>query len=280
MKREKRYKGLFIILMASILGSCSLERDLSKTFLEKRTSISILLIKPDVVFKTNNKIWEIKNFDQMSNNSQESALWENSLFLKQIDDSMFFDKYFTALSTQLKYLNINVYGLDQITEFMSQPGTLYQVSVAQIEIEEDVFPYHVEETFDDSVVYFEDFSLNTISVNNWYEIHKLNDTQAVNNLLYASHYLMDQIEGQFAENVFTGEVKYNYNLFPMEMNSIYSFAELLGAKYAGYIFDYLINEYVFRNFPENQRPGVYMHYDLDYHNLTPAGNDRFIFMKE
>lgn len=216
----------------------------------------------------------------MSNSRQEQALIENSMFLKQIDDSLFLDSYFTALTAELKSFGINVFVMDQLTDFMAQTGSLYQVSVAQIEIEEDIFQYHVEETFDDTVVYFEDFNLNTVNINNWYEINKLNDSQAVNNLLYTSHYVMDQIEGQFAENIFTGEIKYKYNLFPMETSSIYSLAEVLGRKYAGYIFDYLINEYVFRNFPQSQRPGVYMHFDPNYNTLGPAGNDRFIFIQE
>ncbi len=216
----------------------------------------------------------------MSNSRQEQALIENSLFLKQIDDSLFLDGYFAAFTAELKTFGINVFAMDQLTDFMAQTGALYQISVAQIELEEDIFPYHVEETFDDTVVYFEDFNLNTVNINNWYEINKLNDSQAVNNLLYASHYLMDQIEGQFAENIFTGDIKYKYNLLPMDSNSIYSLAEVLGQKYAGYIFDYLINEYVFRNFPKNQRPGVYLHFDPNFRTLTPAGTDRFIFMKE
>jgi len=269
-----------MMLIVLAMGSCSLERDLSKTFLEKRENISILLSKPDFVFKTNSNSRNIENFDKMSNSRQEQALIENSLFLKQIDDSIFLEKYFTSLIAGLNSFGINVFEMDQLTAFMDQTGTLYQVSVAQIEIEEDIFPYHVEETFDDTVVYFEDFELNLVNINNWYEIHKLNDAQAVNTLLYASHYVMDQIEGQFAENIFTGEIKYKYNLFPMETSSIYDLAEVLGQKYAGYIFDYLINEFVFRNFPENQRPGVYMHYDPNYNTLTPAGSDRFIFMEE
>ena len=280
MKRLKHFLGIFLVFTTVTLGSCTLERSLSKAFLEKRETISILLIKPDFTFKTNKKSWEIKGFDQMSNSRQEQALIENSLFLKQIDDSLFLEKYFTALTTGLKSFGINVFVMEQLTDFMAQTGALYQVSVAQIEIEEDTFPYHVEETFDDTVVYFEDFSLNTVNINNWYEINKLNDSQAANHLLYASHYVMDQIEGQFAENIFTGEVKYKYNLYPIDANSIYEFAGMLGEKYAEYIFDYLINEFVFRNFPENQRPGVYMHYDHEYRILTPAGSDRFIFMQE
>jgi len=280
LKIPKLFRGLFMMLIVLAMGSCSLERDLSKTFLEKRDNISILLSKPDFVFKTNSNSRNIENFDKMSNSRQEQALIENSLFLKQIDDSIFLEKYFTALIAGLNSFGINVFEMDQLTSFMDQTGTLYQVSVAQIEIEEDIFPYHVEETFDDTVVYFEDFELNLVNINNWYEIHKLNDAQAVNTLLYASHYVMDQIEGQFAENIFTGEIKYKYNLFPIDTTSIYEFAGMLGEKYAGYIFDYLINEYVFRNFPENQRPGVYMHFDPNYNTLTPAGNERFIFMKE
>jgi len=280
LKSKKQVRNFLLFLMIIVLGSCSLERDLSKAFLEKHDSISVLLIQPDFVYKTNKKTWEIKGFDQLSSLQQDSALFVNSTFLKEIDDSVFMDKYFTALVAELKNYGITIYNQEQLTDFMASEGTAYQVSVVQIELEEDIYPYHVEDSFDDTAVYFEDFNLNTVNINNWFEISKLNDTKAVNNLLYASHYLMDEIEGQFVKNIFTGEIKYKYNLFPIDTNGIYVMAELLGTKYAGYIFDYLLNEFVFRNFPENQRPEVYLHYNRNSRTLTPAGDDRFIFMKE
>jgi hypothetical protein len=90
---------------------------------------------------------------------------------------------------------------------------------------------------------------------------------------------MDALEGRFVHNIFTGEVKFKYDLTPMDMDQIYQLAEILGKKYAGYIFDYILNEYVYRNIGNGIRPKSYFHYDKDLKSLYPAGEDRFIFME-
>jgi len=156
----------------------------------------------------------------------------------------------------------------------------YQVTVVQLEIEEDIFPYRAEGVFDDTMAYYEDFDLNRVSVNNWYEISKLNDPEAPNHLLYASHYITDNLQGRFVKNVFTGEVKFNYDYDPVTVEKIYEFAAGLGEKYAEYVFDYLLNEYIYRHAPDDKKPGVYYHYDHRLKNLYPAGDDRFIFMQQ
>ncbi len=58
--------------------------------------------------------------------------------------------------------------------------------------------------------------------------------------LFTSHFIMDALEGRFVKNIFTGEVKFKYDLTPVEADQIYQLVEILGEKYAGYIFDYLL----------------------------------------
>lgn len=254
-----------------------MERKLASDFLYIKDSISVLIIPPDQIFKTNVKTWEIENFDEMVEWEQDSVLYENSLFLKDINDSVFFQQYFSSLQKSLHEFGLNVFYQDQIIDFMGVNTTAYQIAVAQLEIEEDIYPYRAEEIFDDTVAYYEDFFLNNVNINSWYEITKLNDPLAVNNLLFVSHFVMDALEGQFVNNIFTGEVKFKYDLTPMDVDQIYQLAEILGEKYAGYIFDYLLNEYVHRNMG-NVRPKTYFHYDKQFKSLYPAGDERFIFM--
>ncbi len=255
-----------------------MERKIANDFLNIKDSLSVLIIPPDYIYKTNAKTWEIENFDDLSERVQDSILYDNSLFIKDVDDSIFFEKYFSGLQNGLINLGFRIFSQDQIVDFMSARGIAFQVAVVQFELEEDIYPYRAEEIFDDTVAYYEDFNLNTVNVNNWYEITKLNDPLAINNLLYASHYVMDELEGRFANNIFTGEVKFKYNLTPMDVDKIYNLAEVLGEKYAGYVFDYILNEYVHRNISNNIRPKTYFHYDPQIKALYPAGDDRFIFI--
>ena len=263
-----------------MFASCTVERKIANDFLYIKDSLSVLIIPPDYVFKTNAKTWEIEDFGELDEWAQSDSLYENSLFLKEVDDSVFFERYFTNLQNELKSLGVNVYYSEQIIDFIGVKTPAYQVAIVQLELEEDIYQHREEEVFDDTVVYYEDFMLNTVNVNNWYEITKLNDPLAVNNLLFASHYVMDEMEGRFVKNIFTGEVNFKFDITPMDVDKIYQLAEVLGEKYAGYIFDYMLNEYVHRNLGNNLRPKNYFHYDAQIKALYPAGDDRFIFMEQ
>jgi hypothetical protein len=270
---------IFILALISVFSSCTVERKLAQDFIYTKDSISVLIIPPDLIYKSNVKTWEIEDFDELEVWEQDAILFDSSLFIKDVNDSIFFKKYFTSLQTELWDYGLNVFHEDELIDFMAVNTPAYQVAVAQVEIEEDIYPYRAEEVFDDTVAYYEDFYLNNVNINSWYEITKLNDPLAVNNLLYASHFVMDALEGRFVHNIFTGEVKFKYDLTPMDMDQIYQLAEILGKKYAGYIFDYILNEYVYRNIGNGIRPKTYFHYDKELKSLYPAGEDRFIFME-
>jgi hypothetical protein len=93
-------------------------------------------------------------------------------------------------------------------------------------------------------------------------------------------YAMDGLDGRFLQNLFTGEVKFHYNLYPIEVEDIYTLAAMLGEKYAGYIYDYMLNEYIYRNFPQGQRPKSFYTFNPQTKVISPAKDDRFIFMEK
>lgn len=271
---------MVLIVSALTLHSCSVEKRLAEEFLNNRDSIALYLIRPEVVFKTNLKSWQIEDFEQMMVSEKDSALFANSLFLKEIDDTLLLNRFFNSFSSELMRLNLQPFDQENLHGFLSSDKKAYQVALVQVELEEDVYPYRAEEIFYDSVLFFEDFLLNTVNINSWFDISKLNDPSANNNLLYASHYVMDQIEGRFVNNLFTREVKYKYNLFPMKTENVYALALVLGKTYAGYVFDYLMNEYVFRNFSPGKKPKVFLHFDPETGKVYPAGDERFTFLRE
>lgn len=265
--------------MAFFAASCSLERKLAKEFVESRDSLAVMLFMPDYIFKTNNKAWEVENIDQLTDAQKDSALFQNSLYLKEIDDNFLVSRYENALQTGLLRYGIIVYTEDQLLDFLAVGHKAYKIMIAQLELEEDIYPYRAEEIFFDSVLFFEDFELNRVNLNSWFEIARMNDPEADDHLLYASHYAMDGLDGRFMQNLFTGEVKFHYNLYPMKTEDIYTLAAMLGEKYAGYIYDYMLNEYIYRNFPQGERPKSYYTFNPQTRVISPARDDRFIFMQ-
>jgi hypothetical protein len=277
--KQKLFSIFITLIVVVAFSSCSLERKLAKQFVENRDTIAVLLIPPDFLFKANLKTWSAGDIDQLDPQEQDALLYDSSKFIKHIVDSVFIGRYMNALQAELARYGIQTYTQDELLEFMSLENTAYQVSLAQLEVEEGIYEYRAQEVFD-TTMYYEDFLLDQLSLNSWFEISKLNDQIGVNNVLYASDFVTEGLEGRFTSNIFTGEVRFKYNIFPLEMEDIYTLAAISGERYAGYVFDYIMNRYIFLNFPSGQQPSTYLRYDLDSKVFYPAYEDRFIFLEE
>jgi hypothetical protein len=278
-----KHKFSSVILWVSLLAamaSCSTERKIAKEFLQQRDSISVLLIPPDYLFKTNLNAHLIEGSDELDAAEKDRVLLDSSRFLRFVDDTMIMARYYSAMESTLRKYGIYTYRQDEIVEFMETGKMAYQVANVQLEIEESIYPYRAQDVFQDTVVFYEDFDLDRVSINSWFEISKLNDAGAVNNVLYASDFVTDELEGRFVSNIFTGEVKFKYNMYPLETEDIYSLAARAGQRYAGYIFDYIMNQYIYFGFPQGRQPATYLTYDHDARLLYPASDNRFIFLDE
>ncbi|MCF8367042.1 MAG: hypothetical protein K9H16_14730 [Bacteroidales bacterium] len=278
-------KGTFLSVFISIIllffaTSCSIERKLAKEFVKQHDSISVLLIPPAYVFKTNLNAFLIEGYDKLSDEEQQKQLYDSSRFLQALEDTLIISRFFSELETALRKYGIYTYTHDEVVEFMSKKNPAYQVTLAQMELEEDIYPYRAQEVFFDTVLFYEDFDLYKMGLNTWFEISKLNDPKAVNNILYASDFVTDELEGRFTSNIFTGEVKFKYNIFPLETEDVYTLAASAGERYAGYIFDYIMNQYIFFNFPDGNIPDIFLSYDHESGMLFPAGDRRFLFLDE
>jgi hypothetical protein len=273
---------IFLVIMPIIFAttSCSLERKLAREFIQNNDSLSVLLFPPDYLFKTNLKTWKIKNSSSISDEDFKSALFDSSLFLKEIDDQMLISNYILALKAGLANYGMNIYTSEKIVDFFTKRTEAFQVAIVQMEIEEDVYPFRAEETFYDSILYYEDFLLEMITLSSWFEISKFNDTVLKHNILFASDYVMDGLEGRFVSNVFTGNVSFRYNYEPISIEHIYTLAKMLGQRHARYIFDFLMNRYIFNALPPGRQATIYFTFDPATGNLAPAGNNRFIFLEE
>lgn len=278
---KRRFTFLLLISSAlTLLSSCSVERKLANDFLKHRDSLSVMIIAPDYLFKTNLKTYAVKDFDKLNAQAQQQIQYDSSLFVQQISDSILIQNYITSLIETLKEYGIKAMNQQQLPDFLTSGGRAWQMSIVQLELEESLMPYRAQETFDDTVLYFEDFELQKASLNSWFEIIKMNHHQDASEVLYASHYFADELDGRFANNIFTGEVTFRYNLTPLEVDDIYLLASEAGATYAGYIFDYLMNAYILQNLPSNQTIRSWLHYDRNSNTIHPAGDQRFIFLDE
>ncbi len=232
-------------------------------------------MSPDFVYKTNLKVGDIPGIESLNEYVKDSLLIDKSLYLQYISDSVLLSRYLSSMVNELIEYGINVYTEDNIDTFLQLKEPYYMFNIAQIELEEYIVPIEEKEVFDDTTIFFKTFKLNAVSINSWFEVTRMNTEGNKRKVLYASHYVFDYLKGRFRKHVLTGDVGFKYDQKEIDLEDIYSLADELGKKYAGYIFDYLINEKIKEKLPEGTKSDKYYHYDRKTRTLKQAYKERF-----
>lgn len=268
-----------IFLSVVILTSCYPEYKLAKSYIDSEQDHSIMILPIDYLFKTNLKVDEIKDTTGMSEWEIDSVLMANSMFLKDISDSIFLETFINSLIREFEQLGFNVYTENYIDSFLFFQTPAYIFNIAQLELEEHSFEFEDSELIR-GIEYYKKLQLDAITINTWLEISTLNSDEEGRELFFADETIADIVDGHFGENLFTGQVKYNYRIVNMDEEIIYRYCELLGRRYAGYTYDYIMNEYVKQHFPSNKKLRFYMHYNRENKTLDTTVEDRFVEMEE
>ncbi len=248
--------GLFLL---GILSSCSIERKLAREYVQSNSKGAILLFTPEYVFKNSLKEEEIKDAKQYSKDQLDSMLFEQSQFLQYLEDSLFLVKLVNQYIVDLKGFGYDIYTQDYIDLFMEVDTSSWVINMAQIEVEEYIYPYEFEEMVGYET-YAVSIDLDAVNCNAWFEINPVNRPQK-QKVLFATHYITDDLYGQFRQNVLSGKVKFEYSIDSLHMEDIYEFAEVLGGQYAFYTLNYLMNRFIDEQIiDENYKP-EYLQYD-------------------
>jgi hypothetical protein len=268
------------ILVVFIMGACSAERELARSYLENTDRIELLVLEPEFVFKSSLKQYEVEGAETMDQYMLDSILLGESLFLQFISDSIFLETYTSAYIEEMRSLNYIVFTGTEMDTFLTVEEPEFIITIAQVELEEYVLPIRDEELVYE-YLFYKEIDLNAVSINSWFELTRINaDEELDKEILFASHYILDEFEGDFKYYPFTGEIQYAYKIDSLLVSDIYGLAGYLGQKYAGFTNDYLMNTYVYRNLPEDERPKYYFQYNREKNALVPTEDDRFILMDD
>lgn len=269
---------LLLSSVALMLFSCYPEYKLGKAFIESKPDISILVLTTDYVFKTNLKHNQATDTTGMTQARIDSARLAESRFLKEISDSAFLESFINSMITEFGKLGIKVY-VNSTDSFLFLPSPAYILNLAQIEIEEFTLDHKDSEVFEE-VTYYKTIPANAVSINTWFELSWLNPKKEGRKVFYASETISDIVDGYFSQNLMTGQVYYKYELTELDNEIIYRFCDVLGKRYAGYTFDYLMNLYIMQNFPPDAKRQYYMRYDRMYKLLEPTRDARFEILED
>ncbi len=261
----------FLLLL---LSGCMPERKLAVSFIENDTALAFLVIKPDFLYKTNLKEYEINGYDSLSDWQKDSLLMDKSLFLKNINDSILISGFTENFTKGLQSYGIKVYP-SSLTDTFLLPGHMsYIANIAQMSLEEYVHPFTTDQVVSDEIVTIKDVDLNALNYNIWLELGKLNSDKK-NIVLFASDYLLDDLNGQLRQSIFRDEITFEYTIDTITTEQIYQYGRQMGKEVSSYLFDYLLNIYINENIP----PGYpyepeYLHYDPEKRMLLPADPER------
>ena len=276
----KKYEFiLFLVILLHVLA-CSPERELAKQYMANIPSTEIMVLAPEYVFKTSLKHYEVDSTEIIDESALDSVLLGKSLFLQFISDSLFLDTFTGSYVDGLRSYDYTVFLDSEMDTFLTVDNPEFIVNIAQVELEEYVLPIRDEELVYE-YLFYKEIDLNAVSINSWFELTRINDEEELGKeVLFASHYILDDFEGEFKYYPFTGEIQYAYKIDSLLVSDIYGLAGFLGQKYAGYTNDYLMNTYVYKNLPEKLRPKYYFHYNRERGSLVPVEDDRFILMDD
>jgi len=252
---------------------------MAREFVESQHDISILILPTDYIFKNNLKTDNQIDTKGMTSIQIDSVAISNSLFLKQVSDSVFLETYINNIFVELENLGIKVYDESHLDTFLFIKTPAYLLSIAQIEMEEYYSGKRDSMEFGD-FVYFKNLNLNAVSINSWFELNRLNPSEEGHELFFASEEIADFVDGYFSQNIFTGDVQYKYVNHEMETGDLYRYAKILGKRYASYTYDYIMNEHLTENFPLGKERRVFMRYNPWNNTLDAAGSNRFVFIEE
>ncbi len=260
-----------------VLTGCSPEIKLAKTYVKTFKQVPALVFMPRIIYKYNLKTDSL-NLSGLSEAEKDSVLWFNSDFIQYINDSVFINNYLKGYLTALKQLGIKPYTEENMDGFFANDSGGFVVNVAQIELEEQYYPY-TDEISIEGITYSHHHLLNAVDVSSWFEIKFVNNPDTTETL-FAENLLTDDFEGFFEQNPFSMKIQYFYHLDSLTVDKIHDYAFDLGKIYASYTFDFLLNKFLKANLPQGEYYDNYWHYDIERKTFVIAGDDRFVPLDE
>lgn len=264
--------GLAMIL--ALVTSCMPGREMAKSFTAAENPLELVITPPEFVYKFNHKGEKIPGFDSMPAGRQDSALWNSSLYMQFVSDSIILENYMNSFISELKVYGFKVHLNDTANETLKSKPQVYRLGVTQVQLDEYLYPLQDEDSFLDTV-YYKHFDLNAVDLSCWFEIAKIANWPRNRTLLYSTRTAYDTFDGRFFNDPLTGTVRYRYSIDTLHIQDIYDLASFMGRKHAGYLYDLILNAYVDIHLPEGYESEDYYHYDPRKRSLSPAGEERF-----
>ena len=264
----------FLAVFAGILVSCSPERNLARAYVRNHTGDGIMLSPSDILYKANPGAYMDKSKFR-TGAEQDSVAYYTSNYVQFISDSVFLTLFTNSLIDELTSLGYQV-TLDQSADlFLDSKNPAWIVQLSQLQLEEDFTVKYAYGYDDEDHEYYQDYRINSIGLNSWTEVNRVNSEEGTKQLLYLSGYIEDDVNQSVRLDFYRGQFYFSNSRDTISFADIYRMASQSGKKHAELLFDYFMNDYIRRNLPHSSATRKEMHYNHKLNKITAGLPERF-----
>jgi len=244
-------KILFYLLSLSLIlflfNACYLEKKYGFQFIQNNKNISILLLEPDLFL--------ISNIKKQNNSDTDSIS-----IIGDLNQTALTHQFMSELTQELNSYGLSVFCASKIDTFFLLLPPAYLFNIAQIELEEFIYPFKERYTTD-SIIYTQEFLLNAVNLNTWFEFSELNSEKKPE-VLFSNFYIKDDIDGDFKVNLLTDDVSYVYFRNDIKKEDINTLIKYAAKNNATYIYNHLLNNYIKEKIGDKFNERYFYYYDL------------------
>lgn len=231
-----------LILILMILSSCASQKKFAYDFVKKSDGAVVAFYVPKELEKTNMRSdCNPNSIDLVLLDEDELQDTINSRLkiLNKIDDEIFLNVLIASFEDALKDYNVSFqYWENENTK----PDSLHWVvDLSHVEIQELV-NYQLANCGVEGN--YEFVKTTTVNVASWFEL--LNDNGS--SFLFTEQNYDEYINDCYYSKDSLNNLVVNVDLYNISIDGLYDFAVMLGKLYAGYSFDYFMNDYVKKEF--------------------------------
>lgn len=220
MMKKLIFIGLLLVLA---LTSCQTELKLAKNFVAEQSNTRVAVYFPE---KADVKV------------EYNTQLGMQTDVLQGFSYDLFLDVLYGAYADELRAYGLDVY-VPEDANNVQVDSVHWLVMLSRMEISGRITQYE-DFLFSDTEEYSYKHPLNTVNVASWFEV---NDGEW-KPVLFCEHNLIDGFDSKTDYTFWSNKIDYSYTIDTLELKDVYNYAVYLGKVYAGYTYDYMMNNYV------------------------------------
>lgn len=227
-------------IAALLLISCSNQKKIAQHFVDRSYNVKVALFVPDMLIKNNLRDDTIPSeMDTLSDEAKIAYLEKQIKVIDKVDDTKFIDILYFSMEKELRAygLDIEYWPVDSIPA----DSLHWVIDIPKVEVTEFVDYQRVAAKFFDNIVYVT-VPVDMVNVATWFD---LNDDKTDETAFVEQNYSNDY-DGFFDVDDNERVIAKIY-ADSIDLDGFYRFANMLGKLYAGYCFDYLMNNYIDSN---------------------------------